>query len=353
MKTVVIIYTSVTGNTKHVAEVIAERLTRDQGTSDTFSGDAITTVLVNADVEYKRQHTRQGYTGYIAGDAYIVGSTTAASRISDLMREYLGNYPTDMVSGKPCAVYALHAGDCGYVRRGLYTLMKGRGGIPCSDQQFKAPTNFLPFKSYPKTGETLGWVKHHHDTIAPWADTLLASFDAAVADPTRKYKAPKGGVMGGVMGLIPGKKIDSMMRGMMGQLVADPHRCLRCAKCVTVCPYGALAMVQAETESDVTFDPSCVDPATAYYPLREQNTEYVQSRIAAGVNSTRVVVHDQALCHGCYRCIHVCPTAALNPVKRQETWRSMPRYTYTDGIVVDSRHSKMGEGEFDRVVIRE
>ncbi|GIQ85141.1 hypothetical protein KIPB_006769 [Kipferlia bialata] len=350
MKTVVIVYSSVTGNTKHVAEVIAETLAREDGTDDTFSGDAITTVLVNADTEYKRQHTNPEYTGYTAGDAYVVGCTTAAFRTSDLMREYLAGYPRDMMEGKPCAVYGMCAGTAGYVRRELANLLRGNGAVICAHDVFKGPTNYLA-GGYPKAGKLQVWPEADHTPIQAFAEGLTSAFDRAVADPQMKCKVPLGGVSGAIFRMVPGKKIDGMMRMSLGPLSVDNTRCLRCAKCVVSCPYGALAMVEAE--GAVPFDPTYVEPGTGYYPDRQENTEYVQSRIAAGVNSTRVVVQDEALCHGCYRCIHVCPTAAINPTKRMDKWKHMPRYHYTEGTVQSGKARMVTETEYDALVTGE
>ncbi|KAJ4456170.1 putative Kinesin-II 95 kDa subunit [Paratrimastix pyriformis] len=216
---------SLTGNTAHVAQVIASKL------EPTHQVTHVNLVhcLQGKDVEIRQMHD-----SLAACDVIGLGSLVWAALPAPKMGDMIRKCDTASFQGKPAFIFSTDGGHAGDTRNVMAEWLAEKGAIPVAQFGCYAPSNWSP--GVPAKPNVDRWGTEDIEKAAHFGEELLALL--------ARYQS------GGRSALVPitfprGKAAKEAaqsrsMTNLAGQIAIDRTRCVGCRVCVSRCPYGAL-----------------------------------------------------------------------------------------------------------------
>eukprot|EP00727_Mastigamoeba_balamuthi_P002163 m51a1_g11944 hypothetical protein (298) ;mRNA; r:742567-743460 len=222
---VALLYYSLTGNTRHVAELL-----RDALAAQGFEATAL-------DITAPDCHRDAAVAALAAADAVGVGAVTVGYREPTNVRTLLHGLPESAVAGKPAIVFGTAGDNEGKMLANIAGALTHKGAVVVGSFVAYAPGNFAPWGA--KRGSTFQWGSRERSKPAEFAR------DVAPLLRARPPKAAK--VCSSLMGYaVSWLASDSRLRNIVGRIEVDRDACVKCHLCVRQCPSGALDVEEAD-----------------------------------------------------------------------------------------------------------
>eukprot|EP00727_Mastigamoeba_balamuthi_P005953 m51a1_g1978 hypothetical protein (287) ;mRNA; r:1117377-1118237 len=271
VRRVALLYYSLTGNTRHIAELL-----RDALVAQGFEASTV-------DITSPNPHQDAAVSALAAADAVGVASATIGLREPTDVRLFLDALPASSVNGKPAIVFCTAGDNEGRTLANIASALGRKGAVVVGSFAAYAPNNYIVWGE--KRGSTLLWGSRERNKPAEFAKAVAPMLRSRAPTEAR-VRATLMGITGSWLGT------DAVMRWVVGKISVDRNACIGCHLCVRQCPTGALDVEDAGG----------------------------------------VPVWNQSRCMGCCRCINYCPKNCINSLGTagKQQWTCKPEL-FADG----------------------
>eukprot|EP00727_Mastigamoeba_balamuthi_P012397 m51a1_g7780 hypothetical protein (526) ;mRNA; r:220588-223032 len=269
---VALLYMSLTGNTKHVAELL-----RDALASEHFEATAVDVTGPAGGAEYEAAAEAAAHC-----DAIAVGGLAYFWREPSKLRHVIESIPANLVRGKPAFVFGTAGGHEVMLLQNLAEALSRKGAIVVGSLVVYAPPNYSVWA--PPAGTRTEWGSSERSKPAQFVRSIAAQLRAGSAAQPVTVRASLAARVVSWFGT------DARARSWLGPVTVDPDQCIKCGLCARRCPHGALAIEEGG-----------------------------------------LPVWDEQACVGCCRCINSCPKGAI----ASPSTRGKRRYQFSPDVCVD------------------
>eukprot|EP00727_Mastigamoeba_balamuthi_P013500 m51a1_g8773 hypothetical protein (292) ;mRNA; r:170405-171280 len=250
VRSVVLLYYSLTGNTRHVAELLRDAL-EAQG----FSATAL-------DITGPGDNLDDVLSAVASADAVGVGGLAVGLHEPFKVRAVLEALPESSLRGKPAVVFGTAGGNEGRLLPNMASTLSLKGAVVVGSLLVFAPSNNA-VRALGK-GARYEWGSSERNKPIEFARSVAPLLRQR---PPLPVPVPAGTVTGILFSWLAG---DFVTRTMTGRISVDRDACIKCHLCVRQCPSGAL-----------------------------------------DIEESGVPRWDGAKCTGCCRCINYCPKGCI------------------------------------------
>eukprot|EP00727_Mastigamoeba_balamuthi_P004744 m51a1_g14268 putative 4fe-4s ferredoxin (293) ;mRNA; f:311663-312541 len=223
---VVLLYYSLTGNTRHIAELLRDTLNAQGFSATTMDitgpGDNLDAVL----------------SAVASADAVGVGGLAIGLHEPLKVRSVLEALPESSVLGKPAIVFGTAGGNEGRLLPNMANALTLKGAVVVGSLLVYAPSNNA-VRALPK-GARYEWGSSERNKPIEFAKTVAPLLRER---PPRPAPVPAGTLSGNLLSWFVG---DGVTRTMTGRISVDKDACIKCHLCVRQCPSGALDIEEAD-----------------------------------------------------------------------------------------------------------
>ncbi|KAH3767233.1 hypothetical protein Pelo_891 [Pelomyxa schiedti] len=293
VKKVVILYYSLTGNTRYVAERIAEGLCSYTGGRYGYDVRVFGVVRLIKEQYYggpaAPMHETAAALADSLGWADVVGcgSMCTGGMVTGGLSQFLADLPAEVVRGKPGFVFTTAGQTIGSANVIMAESLMKAGVRPVLSQWALMPCPDTWIWCLPSRPMQLLWGSNVIDTAITHGRELAGKFDRFFFDGSAVSVVPDG-AKSHVRTVDQDKWMGSKIRQLsVPEIMCDNSKCLKCGRCSTVCPTNSMTSSRGE------------------FP-----------------------VWKKATCCGCTACVANCPAFALQVrnMKHKQYWTFKKEY---------------------------
>eukprot|EP00727_Mastigamoeba_balamuthi_P004950 m51a1_g14453 hypothetical protein (298) ;mRNA; r:629596-630577 len=220
VRRVAVLYVSLTGNTKHVAELLRDALAQEHRMD-----------AVAVDVTDAAGSDAAAAAALASCDAFGFGGPAIGWREPTKLRQVIQRVPEGLVRGKPAFVFGTAGGHEGRLLSNTAGQLAGKGAVVVASLIVYAPPNWT--RVAPPQGSAFQWGSAERRKPAAFARALAPLLRARQPVPAR--------VRPGLAGVaLSWWATDERIRDFVGAVEVDAGLCARCGLCARRCPSGAL-----------------------------------------------------------------------------------------------------------------